>query len=221
MKVKIFSDMVCPFCYVGKLRLDEAIRRSGLTDVEVEMKAFQLHPTSPADRSMPIYDFIRIAYGPGAVGNPEMRAQIIASGKSVGVDFNYDIMRSCNTKKSHRLCKWAAQYGKQSELTMAVMDGYFTKGKELNSNADLLEMVRNVGLDEKEAEGVLNSDAYLQEVDADLKEARMLGIDAVPFFIFDDKYAVSGAQPVELFEQALQKTVEASAPSCGPDGCRI
>lgn len=78
MKIKLFSDMVCPYCYVGKLRLDQAIEKLGLTDTEVEFKAFQLHPTSPADYSMPIYDFIRQAYGPGAVGNPVMRQQVPA-----------------------------------------------------------------------------------------------------------------------------------------------
>ena len=124
--------MVCPYCYVGKLRLDQAIERLGMTDVEVEFKAFHLHPTSPSEYSMPIYDFIRQAYGPGAVGNPAMRAQVLGAGKSVGLDFNYDIMRSCNTKKVHRLCKWAGTYGKLNEMTIAVMDGYFTKGKELN-----------------------------------------------------------------------------------------
>ena len=211
MKIKLFSDMVCPWCYVGKLRLDEAIKKSGMEDVDVEFKAFQLHPTSPADHSMPIREFINMTYGPGAAGNPAMQAQIQSGGKSVGVDFNYDIMRSCNTKKSHRLCKWAAKYGKMQELTIAVMDGYFTKGKELNDNATLLEMVKNVGLDVKEAEEVLNSDQYLDEVDQDLEEARKLGISSVPFFIFDDKYAVSGAQPVEVFMQALNEAAKAEA----------
>ena len=139
MKIKLFSDMVCPYCYVGKLRLEQAIERLELTDVEVEFKAFQLHPTSPADYSMPIYDFIRQTYGPGAVGNPVMKGQVMGAGKSVGLDFNYDIMRSCNTKKAHRLCKWAGTYGKMTEMTLAVMNGYFTKGKELNHNEDLLE----------------------------------------------------------------------------------
>lgn len=209
MKIKLFSDMVCPWCYVGKLRLDEAIKKAGMTDVDVEFKAFQLHPTSPADYSMPIREFIRMAYGPGAAGNPVMQEQIQSAGKSVGVNFNYDIMRSCNTKKAHRLCKWAAKYGKGAELTIEVMDGYFTKGKELNHNEDLLAMVKAVGLDVKEAEEVLNSDQFLKEVDDDLAEARKFGISSVPFFIFDDKFAVSGAQPVEVFVQALQETAKA------------
>ena len=221
MKIKVFSDMVCLYCYVGKLRLDQAIERLGLTDVEVEFKAFQLHPTSPSEYSMLIYDFIRQAYGPGAVGNPAMRAQVLGAGKSVDLDFNYDIMRSCNTKKAHRLCKWAGTYGKLNEMTIAVMDGYFTKGKELNHNEDLLEMVKNVGLDVQEAEKILNSDQYLEEVDADIREARMYGIQSVPFFIFENRLAVSGAQPVEVFMQALQKTqaICKEGTTCGPDGC--
>lgn len=206
MKIKIFLDMVCPYCYVGKLRLDQAIERLGLNDVEVEFKAFQLHPTSPADYSMPIYDFIRKTYGPGAVGNPAMREQVLGAGKSVGLDFNYDIMRSCNTKKAHRLCKCAGTYGKLNEMTIAVMDGYFTKGKELNHNEDLLEMVKNVGLDVQEAEKILNSNQYLKEVDSDIHEAQLYNIHSVPFFIFEDRLAVSGAQSVEVFVQALQET---------------
>ena len=198
--------MVCPYCYVGKLRLDQAIVQSGCLDVNVEFKAFQLHPTSPADSSMPIYDFIRMTYGPDAVGNPEMRAQVLGAGKSVGLDFNYDIMRSCNTKKAHRLCKWAGKYGKLNELTLAVMNGYFTKGKELNHNEDLLEMVNSVGLDVHEAEEVLCSNQYLREVDADILEAQKIGIYSVPFFIFEDRIAVSGAQPVDVFVRALQET---------------
>ena len=166
-------------------------------------------------------NFIRQAYGPGAVGNPAMRAQVLGAGKSVGLDFNYDIMRSCNTKKAHRLCKWAGTYGKLNEMTIAVMDGYFTKGKELNHNEDLLEMVKNVGLDVQEAEKILNSDQYLEEVDADIREARMYGIQSVPFFIFENRLAVSGAQPVEVFMQALQKTqaICEEGTTCGPDGC--
>lgn len=206
MKIKLFSDMVCPYCYVGKLRLDQAIERLGLTDVEVEFKAFQLHPSSPADYSMPIYDFIRQTYGSGAVGNPVLKEQVMGAGKSVGLDFNYDIMRSCNTKKAHRLCKWAGTYGKMNEMTIAVMNGYFIKGKELNHNEDLLEMVKNVGLDVQEAKEVLNSDQYLKEVDADICEAQMYGIHSIPFFILEDRLAVSGAQSVEVFMRALQET---------------
>lgn len=203
--------MVCPYCYVGKLRLDQAIERLELTDAEVEFKAFQLHPSSPADYSMPIYDFIRQAYGPGAVGNPVLKEQVMGAGKSVGLDFNYDIMRSCNTKKAHRLCKWAGTYGKMSEMTIAVMNGYFIKGKELNHNENLLEMVKNVGLDVEEAEVVLNSDQFLKEVDTDIREAQKYGIQSIPFFIFNDRLAVSGAQPVEVFMQALQEAQKLQA----------
>ncbi|HJJ64562.1 MAG TPA: DsbA family oxidoreductase [Methanocorpusculum sp.] len=147
----------------------------------------------------------------------------MGAGKSVGLDFNYDIMRSCNTKKAQRLCKWAGTYGKLNEMTIAVMDGYFTKGKELNHNEDLLEMVKNVGLDVQEAEKVLNSDKYLEEVDTDIREARMFGIQSVPFFIFENRLAVSGAQPVEVFMQALQKTqtICEEGTTCGPDGCSL
>ena len=90
-------------------------------------------------------------------------------------------------------------------MTIAVMDGYFTKGKELNHNEDLLEMVQHVGLDVQEAEKILNSDQYLEEVDADIREAQMYGIHSIPFFIFEDRLAVSGAQSVEVFMQALQE----------------
>nr|AWI66806.1 DSBA protein [Anaeromyces contortus] len=114
-------------------------------------------------------------------------------------------MRSCNTKKAHRLCKWAGTYGKQNEMTIAVMDGYFTKGKELNHNEDLLEMVKNVGLNVQEAKEVLNSDRYLKEVDMDIHEAHMYGIQSVPFFIFEGRPPISGAQSVEIFMQALQE----------------
>ena len=134
-----------------------------------------------------------------------MRQQVLGAGKSVGLNFNYDIMRSCNTKKAHRLCKWAGTYGKLNEMTIAVMDGYFTKGKELNHNEDLLEMVQHVGLDVQEAEKILSSDQYLKEVDADIREAQMYGIHSIPFFIFEDRLAVSGAQSVEVFMQALQE----------------
>ena len=117
--------------------------------------------------------------------------------------------------------KWAGTYGKLNEMTIAVMDGYFTKGKELNHNEDLLEMVKNVGLNVQEAEKILNSDQYLEEVDADIREARMYGIQSVPFFIFENRLAVSGAQPVEVFMQALQKTqtICEEGTTCGPDGC--
>ena len=117
----------------------------------------------------------------------------------------FDVAVTKRRQKAHRLCKWAGTYGKLNEMTIAVMDGYFTKGKELNHNADLLEMVKQVGLDVQEAENVLNSDQYLKEVDDDIREAQMYGVHSVPFFIFEDRLAVSDAQSAEVFMQALQE----------------
>lgn len=230
MKIEIFSDMVCPYCYIGKLRLNRAIEKTGFTNVNIRFRAFQLHPDSPSDRTLPVYDFFNIAYGPATLAERrEILRPIIATGKSEGLDFNYDIMQSCNTQKAHRISKWAGKYGKQTEMVITIMDGYFTKGKKLNEDEVLLEMAAGLSLNIQEAKTILQSDQYLEDVKADIHEAHRLGISGVPYFIFDNKYAVSGAQPIEVFIKALHDTAKLTdkdspdqsgdSQQCGVDGC--
>jgi Predicted dithiol-disulfide isomerase involved in polyketide biosynthesis len=203
MKIEIYSDMVCPFCYIGEVKLNQAIAMAGISGVETEFKAFQLYQSAPADTTMHINEFFKLIYGDLPVDMSQALEHVRAAGRNVGLSFNYDIMQSCNTLKAHRLSKWAKTYGKQTEMILAIMDGFFTKGKKLNENGDLLEMVRALGLDASEAETVLNSDRFLEDVKRDLDEASRLDITSVPHFIIDGKYAVSGAQPAEVFVNAM------------------
>lgn len=204
--VEIYSDIVCPYCFVGKKRLEEAITQSGLQNVEVRFRAFQLHPTAPLE-SLPVREFWKTAYG---IQDPKdsdrSLTPVYEAGKSVGLDFRYDIMWSCNTRKSHRLNKWAEQYGKGVQINMALMEAYFLKGAKLNDDTVILDIVREIGLNPDDAKKVLDSDQFDNEVSEDITNARALGVTSVPTFVINNKYGVvTGAQPIETLANALKQ----------------
>lgn len=142
--VEVWSDFVCPYCYIGKRRLEAAIEASGLP-VTVVHRAFQLHPQAPSDRTMPIREFWPLVYGASA--DDSVLPAIVAAGRDLGLDLNYDIMQSCNTRTAHRLTKWAGANGRETELVEAMFEGYFSHGARLNASEDLARIAVRAGLD--------------------------------------------------------------------------
>ncbi len=206
MKIEVWSDFVCPFCYIGKRRLEEALKQVGITDqAEVEFKSFQLDPNTPKISDKSMYEVLAEKYGSTVEAAKQMTAGVAEQAKSVGLEYDFDRMKPANTEDAHRLVKWASEQGKAKEANELLLHAYFIEAQEIGKHDVLLDLVDSMGLSREEAQKVLDSDAYLNEVQMDIARAGQIGVRGVPFFVINDKYAISGAQPTEAFEGALRK----------------
>jgi len=209
MKVEVWSDYVCPFCYIGKRQLEQAIIEAGYEgQIEVELKSFLLDPTTPIDTNKSVYASLSKKFNISEEQAKEMTKNVGARAKEVGLDYNFDIMKEANTTAAHRLAKWANTKGKGAELSERLLQSYFLEGGAIGKRDVLLDLVKEVGLDQAEAKAVLESDQFEVEVNQDISEAQNLGVRGVPFFVIDSKYGISGAQPQELFNQTIAKAAD-------------
>lgn len=206
MKITIWSDFVCPFCFIGQANLDNALKTfEHKDDVEIEYKSFQLMPDAeytPGETYAETFSKMK--------GIPEERAkgmfeQVIETGEKAGVEINYDIAKLTNTLHAHRVFQYAKEQDKGTEYFKALYDAHFTNGEVLNDEDTLVCLSESVGLDGETVRDIVNSDKYEQDVNVDISQASSLGVQGVPFFLVNDKYSISGAQPVELFQEALEK----------------
>lgn len=235
MKIEVWSDVVCPFCYIGKRKLEEALNGFAQKDqVEIEFKSFQLDPNTPAYSGKSYFESLAVKFG-SLEKVKEMTSNIVEQGKLVGLEFNFEEAKVANTFDAHRLTKFAKAHGKDLALSEKLLQAHFTDEKDVGDFDTLSEIAEDVGLSKDEALAVLqDKDAYAAEVHADIEEARQFGISGVPYFIINRKYAISGAQPVETFKQALEKVAEeekdvptfqdlstSDDSACGDDGCTI
>ncbi|KIL42694.1 DsbA family oxidoreductase [Jeotgalibacillus soli] len=206
MKVEIWSDYVCPFCYIGKRRFEEALSQfSHRDEVEVVYKSFQLDPNAKRDPDQDVHDVLAGKYGMSREKAKTMNEQVAQQAKEVGLDYYFDRMIHTNTYDAHRLAHYAAEQGKMKELTERLLKAYFTDSLHIGDHETLARLASEVGLDQEKALAVLGSDNYKEHVQNDVQEAGRIGISGVPFFVFQQKYAVSGAQPSEAFLQVLNK----------------
>lgn len=206
MKIEVWSDYVCPFCYIGKRKLEKALIETGLKDsAEVIYKSFQLDPNSPETSEHTMASAVAAKYGISLEEAKASNANIAAAAKEVGLDYDFDAMRPGNTFNAHRLAKWAEESGKGAEITENLLRGYFTEGREIGRKEVLADIAEETGLDRQSALDVLESNRYGADVKGDIGEAAALGVQGVPFFVLNRKYAISGAQPDELFRSALEK----------------
>jgi predicted DsbA family dithiol-disulfide isomerase len=202
MIIEVWSDVVCPWCFIGKRRLEKAIAK--LPDpsvVEVRHRAFQLQPD--IIETVPTSKHLAEKYRISAEQVAEMQANVCSIADGEGLCYDLKNTMSGNTLDAHRLILWAAGKGKQSELLEALYSAYFEKSKPVFAHKDLIEIAASVGLDSKEAETLLMTDLLEDQVKEDQSIAHQLGANGVPFFVFDMKYGVSGAQPQEVFDQTL------------------
>lgn len=206
MKIEVWSDYVCPFCYIGKKQLEKAILDTGYEgQIEVELKSFLLDPTTPVDADEPVISSLAKKYNMSIEETKKMTSNVALRAKEVGLHFDFDNMKTANTNAAHRLAKWAATKGKGSALSERLLHAYFTLGQAIGKQEVLLAIVEEVGLDGQEARAVLNSNDYAKEVEQDIAKAQQIGVRGVPFFVLNNKYGISGAQPQELFEQTIEK----------------
>ncbi len=231
MQIEVFSDVVCPWCYIGKRRLEEALSGFDHADqVTVTYRSFQLDPSSPDTSELGLDQMLAAKYGRSIEQARAMNAQVSGIAASVGLDFRLDIARPANTFRAHRLIHHAADHGLANELNERLLRGYFTEGVRVGERDDLLRLAVEVGLDEAGAAAVLDSEAYADDVRADIDLARQFGATGVPFFVFDRKYAISGAQETALFTEVLTTAwtdahpliaVGAKGVTCEDDACAV
>lgn len=231
LQIDVWSDVACPWCYVGKRRLEAALKGFAHKDnVTVRWHSFELDPAAPrnVDRSVSYAARLAKKYGSSVTEAEGMIQRMVGVAKADGVDMNFEKIRPGNTFDAHRLLHLAAEKGCQNEMKERLMRAYFCEGEPVGERATLVQLAGSVGLDPDLVAGVLESDQFASDVREDESSAREIGIRGVPFFILNGKYAVSGAQPAELFAQALKKAWDelAAAPeaheegaACGPDGC--
>lgn len=236
MKIEVWSDFVCPFCYIGKRRLEHALEKfPERSRVEVIYKSFELDPYSPTDYSISIHEALAKKYRVSVEEAKRMNESVIAQAKGVGLDYNFEQMTPTNTLRAHRLAKFAETKGKLFEMTERLLKAHFIESKRIDEIDVLADLAEEVGLDRKEALEVLQDDTKFKDaVREDEREAAQIGVRGVPFFVLNRKYAISGAQPEEIFLQALHKVAEeekeqevlkpigaGDGPDCTADGCDI
>lgn len=206
MKIEVWSDFVCPYCYIGKKMLELALADfPGKDQVEVVYKAFELDPVNPSNPNLKVKKHLEEKYGLTAEQVEGMQLNLKRLADQAGLPFAMDDACHTNTRDIHRLAKFASGKGKGDAFFQAAMRAHFAEGKFNGDPATLLEIAEQVGLDRQEAQAVLSGDAYLQEVLADEAQAAKLGIDGVPFFSFNGgKQTIFGAESVANFRKALE-----------------
>ncbi len=203
MIIDIWSDVVCPWCFIGKRRLEKALALFEHRDqVTIRHRAFQLQPdiTSTVDTK----SYLAQKYQMAQEQVEQMQANVCAIADGEGLCYNLDGTLSGNTFDAHRLLLWSAEIGKQDALLEAMYSAYFEKSQPLFSRDDLIAVCSQVGISATEVDEILSSDKFSQEVIADRALATQLGATGVPFFVVDMKYGISGAQPLEAFTQTLE-----------------
>lgn len=208
MKVEIWSDIMCPFCYIGKRHFEEALKQFPEADkVEIEWRSFQLDPTLPKPASdQNVYEYLAQRKGISAEQSKRMHENVVQMALEAGLDYDFDNTVVANSFDAHRLIQFAKTKNLGDEAEERLFKAYFTEGKDMCARANLLQFAKEIGLDENETKKVLGSNAYTEEVKRDIEEAAQLGVRGVPFFVFNRKYAVSGAQPSEAFIGVLEKS---------------
>jgi predicted DsbA family dithiol-disulfide isomerase len=204
MKVEIWSDVVCPWCYIGKRRFESALERFGHRDeVEVEFRSFELNPNAESNQGMALDEVLARKYGIGLDQARTLHARVVNAAAGEGLEYRLDIAKTGNTFDAHRLIHLAAAEGRQAAMKERLMAAYFTEGKAIGDRGSLVELAGETGIDRERARAVLDSDEFADDVRADERDASELGITGVPFFVLDRRYGVSGAQAPEVMLAAL------------------
>lgn len=232
MKVEIWSDLVCPFCYIGKRKFEHALEQFEHGDnIEIEWRSFELHPGLQTDGLKNQYEHLAERKGWTLDYSKQVHAQLTETAKKAGLEYNFDNAIPANTFNAHRLSHLAADYDLQDVAEERLFHAHFTDGKDINDDETLVELGVEIGLPKDEVREMLQGDLYADEVRKDKEAARQVGVQGVPFFVFNGKYSISGAQPSELFLATLQKAYKefeeenvsvgianADGASCSKDG---
>jgi predicted DsbA family dithiol-disulfide isomerase len=204
LTVEIWSDVVCPWCYIGKRRFEAALAEFP-HEVDTVWRSFELDPGAPATREHSATEHLAAKYGMSLEQAQASHAQMTELAAREGLEYHFDRARGGNSFDAHRLIHLAAAHDKQAEAQERVMRAYFTEGVAIADREQLVALAADIGLDPDDARSVLDSDAYADAVREDERLAQRIGINGVPFFVLDRRYGVSGAQPPELLVRALEQ----------------
>jgi predicted DsbA family dithiol-disulfide isomerase len=231
MRIEVWSDVVCPWCYIGKRRLERAIEEfPHATEVEVLYRSFELDPSAPQDATEQMDEVLARKYGGGVERARAMMAEVSQVAAAEGLEYQLERTLRGSTRDAHRLLHLALEeHGPalQRDLKEALLAAYLTEARDV-ADADVLRKVAAaVGLDQGRVDDVLGSDEYRDAVRADVAQARSLGVTGVPFFVVDHRFRVAGAQPVEVLREVLDRAWAGANPDlttvagdlCGPQGC--
>lgn len=206
MKIEIWSDYLCPFCYIGKRRLESALNQFTYKDeVELIFRSFELNPHAKKKMDGNIHEIIAKKYGISVEQAKVSNNQIVEQAKAVGLNYNFDDLVPTNTFDAHRLSHYAKTKGKANALSERILKAYFVEALNISDHKTLARLAGEIGLDSDDALKVLDSGQYGDEVRKDEENASRLRISGVPYFVFNNQYAVSGAQPPELFLEVLDR----------------
>jgi predicted DsbA family dithiol-disulfide isomerase len=207
LTVEIWSDIVCPWCYIGKRRFEAALAEFP-HDVEYTWRSFELDPGAPPVREHSAAEHLASKYGMSVEQAEASHAQMTELAAQEGLEYHFDTARGGNSFDAHRLLHLAAAHGKQDEAKERLMRAYFTEGVAIGDREALVALAADIGLDPDQARTVLDGDEYADAVRADELLAQRIGIQGVPFFVLNRRYGVSGAQPAAVLVQALEKACE-------------
>ncbi|MBC7171659.1 MAG: DsbA family oxidoreductase [Polyangiaceae bacterium] len=230
VKVELWSDIVCPFCWIGKRHLEEAIARSGLEgEVEIVPRAFELDPHRRGTST--VFESIAKKYGGGVVAARAMTQRVEAMGAEAGLTFDFEHALVASTFDAHRLVALAGRSALAPETVERFMRAHFQEGADVSDHGTLRRLAREVGLDAAEVTELLASDAFAEEVRSDEETARAHRVSGVPFAVIDGRFGVHGAQPVEVFIEALSRARASQEPptaigasdgaACDDDRCDV
>jgi predicted DsbA family dithiol-disulfide isomerase len=241
MKIEIWSDVACPWCYIGKRRFEAALAEFPHRDaVEVQWRSYQLDPSLPEHYDGTELDYLSTRKGMAPAQVSQMFDHVAAEARGEGLNYRFDAVVVANSFTAHRLIHLAAAHGKQDAAKERLLSDHFEHGKDIGSREYLTVLGRELGLDAVAVAELFTSDKYADDVRHDFAEARALGVSGVPFFVIDRKFGLSGAQPSETFSMALEQAWQESHPlvmvaadagtkdaganggeACGPDGCAV
>jgi len=233
MKIELWSDFACPFCYIGKTKFEKALKRFPHKEqVEVVYKAYQLNPNAPkVMKTDPVTAFAK-GHRMNNKKAKEKFAMFVQAAKQVGLNYDYENIQMTNSYDAHRIAKWARKFDKENEVTARFMKAYFEQGKNIADHPTIIELINEIGLDGIEAKQVLESKQFEDVVDGEINEGRDVGVRGVPFFVLNRKYGISGAQAEEYFYEVIEQLWNEEHPeieikefatgaTCDDEGCSI
>jgi predicted DsbA family dithiol-disulfide isomerase len=209
IQVEIWSDFVCPFCYIGKRRFERALDQFEHKDeVKVVFRSFELDPHAPQIQDQNVHERLAEKYGMSLEQAKAMNERVGRLAEEVGLHYDFDNMKPTNTFDAHRLSHFAKREGKMGEMTERLMKAYFTEGLHIGKHEQLADLASEVGMEREKVLDMLRKNDFSEEVRRDEFIARQIGITGVPFFLFNQTYAVSGAQSSDVFLDVLKKVWE-------------
>lgn len=234
MEIEIWSDIMCPFCYIGKRKLEQSIKEIGLENLKIIWRSYQLNPYLETDPNINMVSYLSQQKGISIEQAQEMNNHVSIMAKQEGLTFNLNNTVVANSFRAHELVHYAARFNKQSDAKELLFKSYLTDGKNIDDTNVLIDILTQLRLEKEDFERVKATGELGDEVKRDMLEAQQLRITGVPFFVYNRKYGISGAQPQDLFNKTLFEAYEdwvkdqpspslnlrgGDAPSCGPDGC--